>query len=217
MVDAKTHAARPRRRRDHVRARDHGDDLRGRPHLRRALQPGGHVRVRAHPPLPVAARRRLLGRAARRRGRRRRAPARARSATSRTSARRCPSGSQGQSFLWELVLTLLPDVRDHGRRHRHARGRRGGRDRDRRHGRPRRDVRRPDLRRLDEPGALARARRSSPATCTRSGSTSSRPVLGAVARRARLPARPRRASRAQTNGMQRERALRLRRTTPAAR
>ena len=40
MVDAKTHAARPHRRRDHLRARDHGDDLRRRSHLRRALQPG---------------------------------------------------------------------------------------------------------------------------------------------------------------------------------
>ena len=51
---------------------------------------------------------------------------------------------------------LLPDVRDHGRRDRHAGGRGGGGDRDRRHGRPRRDVRRPDLGRLDEPGPLDR-------------------------------------------------------------
>ena len=49
---------------------------------------------------------------------------------------------------------LLPDVRDHGRRHRHARRRRGGGYRDRRHRRARRDVRRPDHRRLDEPGSL---------------------------------------------------------------
>ena len=68
-----------------------------------------------------------------------------------------PSGSQGQAFLWELILTLLPDVRDHGRRHRHPRRRGGGRDRDRRHGRTRRDVRRSDHRRIHEPGPLDRA------------------------------------------------------------
>ena len=43
---------------------------------------------------------------------------------------------------------LLPHVRDHGRRHRHPRRRRGGRDRDRRDGRPGRHVRRADHRRL---------------------------------------------------------------------
>ena len=52
---------------------------------------------------------------------------------------------------------VLPDVRDHGGGHRHPRGGRGGRDRDRRHGRAGRDVRRPDHRRVDEPGPLARA------------------------------------------------------------
>ena len=76
MVDAKTHAARPRRRRVHLRPRDHGDDLRGRAHLRRPLQPGGHLRLRAQPPLPLAARLRLLGRPAPRRAHRRGAPAR---------------------------------------------------------------------------------------------------------------------------------------------
>ena len=144
------------------------------------FNPAVSLRVRAHPPLPVAARRRLLGRAARGRAARGGAPARLARRHRRTSAPRCRPARQAQSFLWELVLTLLPDVRDHGRRHRHARRRRGGGDRDRRHGRPRRDVRRPDLRRLDEPGALARPRRSSPATCTRSGSTSSAPLLGAA-------------------------------------
>ena len=48
--------ARPRRCRDHLRARDHGDDLRGRARLRRALQPRGHLLVRAHPALPVVGR-----------------------------------------------------------------------------------------------------------------------------------------------------------------
>ncbi len=38
-----------------VRARDHGDDLRDRPRLRRPLQPGGDARLRAHPSLPLAA------------------------------------------------------------------------------------------------------------------------------------------------------------------
>ena len=85
-----------------------------------------------------------------------------------------PVGLAGSVVPLGAGADLLPDVRDHGRRDRHARGRRGGGDRDRRHGRPRRDVRRPDLRRLDEPGALDRPGASSPATCTRSGSTSSR-------------------------------------------
>ena len=76
MVDAKTGAL------GHVgvaitlRPRDHGDDLRGRAHLRRALQPGRHLRVRAQPPLPLAARCRLLGGAAARRARGRGDPAR---------------------------------------------------------------------------------------------------------------------------------------------
>ena len=69
-----------------------------------------------------------------------------------------PSGSQGAVVPLGARDELLPDVRDHGRRHRHPRGRRGRGDRDRRHGRPRRHVRRPDLRRLDEPGPLARPR-----------------------------------------------------------
>ena len=53
---------------------------------------------------------------------------------------------------------LVPDVRDHGRRNRHARSRRGRSDRGRRHGRARRDVRRADLGRVDESRALARPR-----------------------------------------------------------
>ena len=53
----------------------------------------------------------------------------ARSATSPTSVRRSRQRSQGQSFLWELVLELLPHVRDHGRRDRHPRRRRSGGDR----------------------------------------------------------------------------------------
>ena len=149
-------AARPRRRRDHLRPRDHGDDLRRRPRLGRALQSGRVVRVRAHPPLPVAARVRLLGRAGRRaRCSPRRSCAR-RSATSPHVGATLPSGLDRPVVPLGGRPDALPDVRDHGRRDRHARGRRGGGDRDRRHGRPRRDVRRPDLRRLDEPGALAR-------------------------------------------------------------
>ena len=107
MVDAKTHAL------GHVGvAITFGlvimvDDLRRRAHLRRALQRRGHVRVRADPPLPVAARRRLLGGAARRARSRPRRSCAARSGTSPTSARRCPSGSQAQSFLWELVMSAF--------------------------------------------------------------------------------------------------------------
>ena len=96
-------------------------------------------------------------RAARRRARRGRDPARlARRPGSRR--RDAPFGLAGAVVPLGVRAHVLPDVRDHGRRHRHARGRRGGRDRDRRHRRPRRDVRRPDLRRLDEPGPLLRPR-----------------------------------------------------------
>ena len=67
----------------------------------------------------------------------------------------------------------VPDVRDHGRRHRHARGRRRGGDRHRRHRRARRTLRRAGHRRVDEPGSFvrpgARGRRVAPT----SGSTSS--------------------------------------------
>ena len=52
---------------------------------------------------------------------------------------------------------LLPDVRDHGRRDRHAGSWRSGRNRDRRHRRPGRHVRRPDHRRVDEPRPFARS------------------------------------------------------------
>ena len=52
----------------------------------------------------------------------------------------------------------VPDVRDHGRGHRHARRRRRRGDRDRRDGRPRRAVRRAGHRRVDEPGPLVRSR-----------------------------------------------------------
>ena len=76
MVDAKTHQL------GHVGvAISFGlvimvDDLRRRPRLRRALQRRRHLRLRAHPALPLAARARLLGGAVRRRARRRGAPAR---------------------------------------------------------------------------------------------------------------------------------------------
>ena len=93
---------RPRRRRDHVRARDHVRDLRRRPHLRRALQSERHLRLCAEPSLPVESRRRLLGSAARRSTHRCGALTRLRSATERTSGATLPSGSQAQSFLWEL-------------------------------------------------------------------------------------------------------------------
>ena len=71
------------------------------------------------------------------------------------------------------------DVRDPRRRDRHARGRGGGGDRDRRHDRPRRDVRRPDLGRIDEPDPLARARHSSPANLHALWLYLTAPVIGA--------------------------------------
>ena len=68
-----------------------------------------------------------------------------------------PSVGVGSALVYEAAPDRLPDVRDHGRRHRHPRGRRRRGDRDRRHGRPRRPLRRPGHRRLDEPGPLVRA------------------------------------------------------------
>ena len=69
----------------------------------------------------------------------------------------------------------VPDVRDHGRGHRHAgRGRRG-RDRDRRHRRARRAVRRPGHRRVHESRPARSGPRSRPASGTTSGSTWSAP------------------------------------------
>ena len=56
---ARRHHARGRRR--DVRPRDHGDDLRRRPHLRRALQPGRDAGLRDCPPLPDPRRRAVLG------------------------------------------------------------------------------------------------------------------------------------------------------------
>ena len=112
-----------------------------------------------------------------------------------------PSGSRRAGLSLGAGDERVPDVRDPRGRDRHARGRGGGGDRDRRHDRPRRDVRRPDHGRVDEPDPLARARRSSPATCTRSGSTSPPPSSGrrsagsrissSVASRPGLRARPR--------------------------
>ena len=107
MVDAKTARARPRRRRDHLRARDHGDDLRGRAHLRRALQPGRHAsRSRSAATSP--------GRARSPTGPRSSLGALAAAAILRGSlgniahvGATLPSGSQGQSFLWELVLSFF--------------------------------------------------------------------------------------------------------------
>ena len=99
--------ARPRRRRDHVRARDHGDDLRGRARLGRALQPGRHLRLRAHPALPAVAGRRATGsRSSPARSRPRRSCARSLGNIAHVGAT-LPSGSQAQSFLWELVMTAF--------------------------------------------------------------------------------------------------------------
>jgi hypothetical protein len=102
-----------------------------------------------------------------------------------------PAGSQGQAFLWEMVmsaflmfviLAVATDTR---------RGRSGG-DRHRRNDRARRHVRRPDHRRLDEPHALiwpgARLRRPA-----RTLGLHPRANHRRLARRPRLPVRARRA------------------------
>ena len=107
MVDRQTARARPRRRRDQLRPRDHGHDLRRRPHLGRPLQPGGDVRVRRDPPLPARRASSPTGRRSSRARWPRRSCCAARWATSRMSARRCRPGSDGQAFLWEAVLTFF--------------------------------------------------------------------------------------------------------------
>ena len=71
------------------------------------FNPAVTLGVRALPSLPVAARRPSTG-ARRRSGRSRpRSCCGRRSATSPTSARRCRPGRDGQSFLWETVLTVF--------------------------------------------------------------------------------------------------------------
>ena len=90
-----------------------------------------------------------------------------------------PSGSEGQSFLWELVLTFFlmfvimavaTDTRAVGEAAAIAIGGTVGLDA---------HVRRPDHRRLDEP-ARSLGPAIAPASSTRSGSTSTAPVLGAA-------------------------------------
>ena len=101
----RSRAARRRRHRARLRPRHHGDDLRGRPRLRRPSQPGGEPAfgLSRHFPLrrvgfywvaqcagaiAAAAVLRLPGRCRERRG-------------------AIPSGSDAQSFLWEVVLTFF--------------------------------------------------------------------------------------------------------------
>ena len=86
-----------------------------------------------------------------------------------------------------LVLTRLPDVRDHGRGHRHPSGRSGGGDRHRRGRRARRPVRRAGHRRLDEPGPLAGPGAGERASGATSGSTS--PARSPGRRSGRSPTR----------------------------
>jgi hypothetical protein len=110
MVNAKTGGARPGRDRI-TRPCDHGHD-----YAAASPAPIHPVTfVRAHPPLPW---RRLAGYRARRLS----APSRcgdpARLAREHRQLEPPPSGSDGQAFLWELILTLFL-VRDHGRGHRH--------------------------------------------------------------------------------------------------
>ena len=145
---------------------------------------------------PAARGARLHRRPARRRDRRR---ARAcsplwPSEAGRSSAPTVPSVGAGSALVYEAVLTaflmfvimaVATDTR--------AVGAESG-DRDRRHRRPRRALRRPDHRRLDEPGALARPRAGVAGELDRLLDLPRRPDRRRRDRRARLPARPRRAS-----------------------
>ena len=67
------------------------------------------------------------------------------------SARRCRPSASDSALVYEVAADRVPDVRDHGRRHRHPGGRGCGRDRDRRHGRARRALRRTGDRRVMNP------------------------------------------------------------------
>ena len=166
--------ARHGRHRAGLRAGDHGDGLRDRPPLRRAHQPGGDARLHAHPPLPGPRGARLRRRPARGRDAPRRSLLLARLDRQAGAPRARPSRASAPAARCSTRRAdRLPDVRDHGRGHRHARGRRRRRDRDRRHGRPRRALRRPDHRRLDEPGPLVRPGARVGRAGTTSGSTSS--------------------------------------------
>ena len=184
--------ARRRRRQPRLRADHHGDGLRDRAPVRRAHQPGRHDRLHAHPPLPGSRRRRLHRGAARRRDRAARSlllavwpdqPA--------ELGATVPSVGAGQRVRLRARADRVPDVRDHGRRHRHARRRRRRGDRDRRHRRPRRALRRPGHGRVDEPGALVRARARG-RRVERLLDLRGRPGRRRGARRVRLPARARR-------------------------
>jgi hypothetical protein len=137
------------------RAGDHVRDLRRGPHQRRPFQRGCDLRVRADATLPVAARVRLLGGAVRRRRLRRCVAARV-AWEHRARRRDLPVGVRGAGVSLGAGDECLLDVRDPGRRHRHARGGGGRGDRDRRHDRLGRDVRRTDHRRVDESDAFAR-------------------------------------------------------------
>ena len=99
------------------------------------FNPAVTLRLRAHAALPLAARLALLGGAVRRCDCRSALP-------SRLARQHRPRRRHASVRLADAVVhvgaaaDLRPDVRDHGRRHRYSRGRRGGGDRDRRNGRP---------------------------------------------------------------------------------
>ena len=106
MVEAKYGACRPARDRPCLWSCDHDDDLRARTHLRRPLQPGRLFRLRPHAPLPLdraaaywlaqclgAIAAALLLRASL-------------GDVAEIGATE-PSGSDGQSFIWEVVLAFF--------------------------------------------------------------------------------------------------------------
>ena len=109
-----------------------------------------------------------------------------------------PSVGAGQRVRLRGRADGVPDVRDHGRGHRHPSGRRRRGDRHRRHRRARRPVRRAGHRRVDEPGPLAWARPGERRVARLLG-LRRRPVRRRRARRARLPADPGPAPRRRTS------------------
>ena len=178
------------RDRPRLRTGDHGHGLRDRPPLRRPHQPRGHNRLRAHPAFPRPRGCRLHRRPMRRCDRRRLLLLAVWPDQPAQLGATVPSIGLGSALVYEAILTRLPDVRDHGRRHRHPRGRRRRGDRNRRHGRPRRALRRAGHRRLDEPGTEPRpgARQRH---VDRLLDLHRRPRRRGSARRSRLPAGPR--------------------------
>ena len=136
--------ARADRDRGDVRAHRHGDDLRDRPPLRRAHQPGGDDRLHVDTPLPRPRCGRLHRRAVRGGDGRRAGAARRLAHQAGLSGGYGPDGGGGHRAALRGAADRDLDVRDHGGGDRHPRGRSRCRDRDRRDRRAGHPHRRPD-------------------------------------------------------------------------